>query len=84
MVKEIWIQEVADVVCPNSLVVGSINTIAGCQALCEAKSGLECVGIAYSKEENTDDCHLCRDDTTNTMSDFGFYRRPGISKIVSS
>ena len=83
---DFWSKEAANTWCPNSVVDRSINTQGGCQALCEAKSRLECVGISYShKGGSTDYCYLCNDDTTeSSVNEFGFYRRPGISEIAFS
>ena len=82
---KLWSKEKAGVLCPNHTLDRSIKTQEGCQALCEAKSESQCVGIVYSHDGGSADyCFLCTNDTTEHASkEYGFYRRPGISKIVS-
>ena len=80
MVTEIWMEEAAHTWCPNSLAM-RIGYQLSCQALCEAESRFECVGISFS--QGYDYCYLCRDDTTeSTRGGYGFYRRLGISEIL--
>ena len=80
----LWSEEEADAWCPSNVIDRSINTQGECQALCEAKSGSECVGITYShKVGNTHFCYMCTDDTTAySLNKFAFYRRPGTVEIA--
>ena len=80
----LWSEEEADAWCPSNVIDKSINTQGECQALCEAKSGSECVGITYShKVGTTHFCYMCTDDTTAySMNKFAFYRRPGTVEIA--
>ena len=84
MIGNFWALEASDVWCPNYAMDRSVNTQGGCQALCEAKSELDCVGIVYShKVGNTDYCYLCTNDMIEySGNEFGFYRRPGKMGIV--
>ena len=79
-----WKKDVSDKYCSNHVLpTRSANTQGSCQALCEAKSESECVGIAFSHKID-DSCYLCRDDTLwplNPSKGMGFYRRPGMFKI---
>ena len=69
--------------CFSYVLERSTNTLAGCQALCEAKRESECVGISYShKIGRSDYCYLCKDDKLSSVdSEYVFYRRPGIFTI---
>ena len=89
--ENLWSQEVAGKYCPYHDLKHFL-TPGECQALCEAKSILECVGIAYSLDSHgvgcDDHCYLCDSDIlfdiTTSCTGTGFYRRPGIIKIVFS
>ena len=79
-----WEKALSDMYCYNHVHERSVNTQGGCQALCEAKSDLECVGITYShKVGSTDYCYLCVDDTTEySTNEYTFYRKLGILEIL--
>ena len=79
-----WEKAVSDMYCINHVLGRSVNTQGSCQALCEAKSESECVGIAFS-HKISDSCYLCEDDALsplNPSKGMGFYRRPGMFKNV--
>ena len=55
-----------------------MKTQVECQALCEAITRLNCVGIAYSHSAVGKECYLCKDDALRESGNGeGFYRRPG-------
>ena len=82
----LWTVEAPDWFCRNhALCHRCVNTQEGCQALCEAKSELDCVGIVYSHKPPADYCYMCRDDVLTydaLRQQYGFYRRPGKMGIV--
>ena len=76
-----WTKIASNKGCLNNVLEGPVNTQEDCQALCEAKSDTECVGITYSHEIGSNHyCHLCKDDKLTSDSSgtgFGFYLRLG-------
>ena len=82
----LWNKEASNKYCPNYVFESSVSTQGDCQALCEAKSESECVGISYSHKRGfTAYCDLCKDDILTSASDeFGFYRRPEVATIKTT
>ena len=81
--ENLWSKEVADKYCPYND-WEAVSTQGECQALCEAKSLVECIGIAYSHDiGEKKHCFLCKNDTLwDTTNGRGFYRRPGTFEIT--
>ena len=79
----LWSKAAADKYCPYHD-WEAVRTQGQCQALCEAKSLVECVGIAYSDDIGYENhCYLCANDTLwDTTNGTGFYLRPGIFEVT--
>ena len=68
-----------DEFCQNNTFRTDVSSQKECQQKCIEK--INCVGISYSyKSGSTHYCYLCEDDKlrSDSLSDFGFYRRPYI------
>ena len=81
--ENLWSKEVAGKYCPYHDLKHFL-TPGECQALCEAKSLVECIGIAYSDDIGYENhCYLCANDTLwDTTNGRGFYRKPGTFEIT--
>ena len=82
-----WRKEKSNSWCPNNVVHKPVITQLACQALCEATTRLNCVGIAYSQRTTKGkECYLCKNDALSYSGNGeGFYgRRPGIFYTVST
>ena len=79
----LWSKAAADKYCPYHD-WEAVRTQGQCQALCEAKSLVECIGIAYSDDIGYENhCYLCANDTLwDTTNGTGFYLRPGIFEVT--
>ena len=79
----LWSKAAADKYCPYHD-WEAVRTQGQCQALCEAKSLVECIGIAYSDDIGYENhCYLCANDTLwDTTNGTGFYLRPGIFELT--
>ena len=78
---ELWQEEDMDMACVDITDFTDVSNQYECQTKCEASD--VCVGITYSHQPSfTHPCWGCMNDKlSSSANDFGFYRRPGKTKL---